>query len=228
MNKVFKLIIGVVCLAVVAVSAYVIVNKITGNKKEKDTNVVANKEISSIKDAFEDKEWIKKNIISVMFWETSDEFKEELYNMHKFKFEKIGKGEEQTYIVQAESEYRILVLVSFKDGKIKVSKDSVEVACFEDLTKGVVDIENGIVRGLPDTYDSQSTIYEIKDGEFVPVFEWKFGEIVNGMETRVYSYKGEKITSEEYSKKLKEYEEQYTFETINKDLTNENIDNYVK
>lgn len=279
MKKSVKILIVVLCLIIVGLVTFIVVDRVINTKKEdsinnKSNNVIVaennNNEIESnnttstndvkneektsnssgtesnaninkdevankaIREALKDKNWIINNILPVMLDGSSGN--EEWYNSYNFTFEKIDSSDIPTYIIQAEDGYSLAVIVSYRNGKVMVSEKYIEASAPGDENEQVtIDLKNGIARELPDSYDTQYNIYKINNGEFEPILNWDFGELVNGIETRNYFYEGKKIDAEdystiveEYSTKVEEYNKKYNFDGINKKLTEENIDKYVK
>lgn len=267
MKKSVKILIGVLCLVIVGLVIFIVVDKIINRKDKTPTmNIVAaenntdkedrttpseNKtsdksdknEISNttnnitstdetkianaaIRKALKEKDWIINNIIPVMFEQSTQN--EALYNEHTFSFEKIENDDVPTYIVQAKAGYSLAVLISYKNGKVTVSQKCIVASAPGDEDEQVtINVKNGIARELPDSYDTQYNIYKINNGEFEPILNWDFGEFINGQEIRNYFYEGKKITGEEYTTRIEEYNNKYSYSEINKKLTDENIDKYV-
>ena len=68
--------------------------------------------------------------------------------------------------------------------------------------------------------------YDINNGNFTKVLNWEWKE---GSSTeRLYYFRGVDRSHEEYSKKVQEYLDNYEYITIDTELTDENIDKYVK
>ena len=143
----------------------------------------------NIKKALKDKNWLKTNV-------SADED-------HTYYFMKLNNKPE--YIVRSQvMDSSIAVIVSYKDGKVKASKEWAGTDYSEitvDSTNNIIKSENMSVNML--------TYYKISNGEIIELDSYETDE--NG----------------EYSADQKKYDK-YNFEEIKTKLTDSNIDKYVK
>ena len=143
----------------------------------------------NIKKALKDKNWLKTNV-------SADED-------HTYYFMKLNNKPE--YIVRSQvMDSSIAVIVSYKDGKVKASKEHAGV----DYCEVTVDSTNNIIKS-ENMSTGILTYYKISNGEIIELDSYETDE--NG----------------EYSADQKKYDK-YNFEEIKTKLTDSNIDKYVK
>lgn len=143
----------------------------------------------AIKKALKDKNWLKTNV-------SADED-------HTYYFMKLNNKPE--YIVRSQvMDSSIAVIVSYKDGKVKASKEHAGV----DYCEVTVDSTNNIIKS-ENMSTGILTYYKISNGEIIELDSYETDE--NG----------------EYSADQKKYDK-YNFEEIKTKLTDSNIDKYVK
>lgn len=145
----------------------------------------------AIKKALKDKSWIKAN---VSIGEENDE---------TYYFMKLNDKPE--YIVRSKiMDSSSAVVVSYKDGKVKASKEHAG----SDYCEVTVDSTNNIIKS-ENMSAGMLTYYKISNGEIVEQDSYEPNE--NG----------------EYGADQKKYDK-YNFEEIKTELTDSNIDKYVK
>ena len=215
-------------IVIVAIIAAIIVGVVFAITGGFDKNKKANE---SIRQALKDKEWIMSNLMPALNMNKEIPVTEDDYNRSDLYFEKIDMGGAPVYII-SDKRYsgEVAVLVSYKEGKVKVSKLLFDATCLDD--KGIsVDLKKGIMKGQSEGMDAVECVYKVNNGEFEKVLDYT--EEYNGYggeynTKRHYFYNGKEIELDDYNKKIEEIDKDCNYSKITKKLTNENIDKYVK
>lgn len=212
------------------------------SENKKDDNSNDSKEVSAIKKALKDKNWLEENVMmkESCFVDVPITGKQELTFMRV-----VGSDYKPMIIVEAYSEEDISVqdfMVYYKDGKV-ISKP---------LTTGALHISHAGVGIDPNNakmlYNymhmgyGQNILYDLKDGnvKYVRAIaeQYRYEEDLNGEDSKesMHYYRcsesgtfenSEEISEEEYFKILEEFGK-YDFYEISTDLTDSNIDKYVR
>lgn len=170
-----------------------------------------------IRKALKDISWLKNNIFkndSIYKLTYGDDYTEK-----KPVFAKISGGDSTMYIIGIvnPSSTEDYFLINYKDGKVtckEIPKGDYDSSTF-DLNNNVVKTE-GSVGG--------TKFYAYKDGEYVKIAEIIEDVTVMTDDNMTYEIDGKLVSPSE----MNSFEKKYNFVEIKTELTNENIDKYVK
>lgn len=243
MKKSVKYIIILLCLVIVALVSYIVVSKNFNTKDSKkqengiennNTNIVTSNDNESelvktdfiddntedrnkdaneaIRNALKDKKWLEDNLYPGYYFEDND-----IKKYMEVHFTKISNLDgNPAYLVNVSESMaagQYVHVVTYKDGKVYVSKPVTG-----EYSDTMADVNNNVVTITNDPTGITS-VYKIENGEFV---EFARADLNYNDNTLYYYVNGENVSYGRYKSYIEGCVE------ITTELTNENIDKYVK
>ena len=280
MKKSVKILIVILCLIIVGLVTFIVVDKVMNkdsNANENNTGIVGsntsdsvnnnvknstneteiaeenrttsstsnNSEIEiandAIRKALKDEKWVTGNLfggayISYEDWRKeqsgfdSEETAKQIYKNFcdsERNFAKItsinGMPAYLVDMVATGANSHKLNLVTYKNGKVVTSKNPIVT----EYANVRADLNNNLIITMGDV-EGVSEIYKIENNEFKGIL---YIEVEVGTDRYThdkYFYNGTECTENEYKSYCDEFQTKYDFKEIKTELTNENIDKYVK